>query len=130
MKHKIKSFLLALSLTTFGFLAVPATVSAANCTADQINTSFFGGCVNKKGAGTQNPVFIALLTIFNFLAVGIGIIVTGGIIYGGILITTGSGDAAKTKQGTTIIINSVIGLLCFLFMFAIINFIVPGGLFR
>ena len=102
-----------------------APVADAAC----VKTSFFG-CVDKAGTGESNPIFVGLLTVFNFLAVGVGVIVVGGIIYGGILISAGGGDAARTKQGTTLIINSVIGLLAFMFMYAFINFIVPGGLFK
>jgi hypothetical protein len=112
-------------------LAVMAIAFSAAPTvqAECVKTSFFG-CVDKAGTGDKNPIFVGLLQVFNFMAVGIGLVVVGGIIYGGILISAGSGDAAKTKQGTSIIINSVIGLLAFMFMFAFINFIVPGGLFK
>ena len=112
---------LAMSVLAF---SMPTTASAA-C----VKTSFFG-CVDKAGTGESNPIFVGLLAIFNFLAVGVGVIVVGGIIYGGILISAGGGDSARTKQGSTMIINSVIGLVAFLFMYAIINFIVPGGLFK
>lgn len=115
-------------------LATPQTVSAA-CTKDEIATSFsWGGkkCFPKKNAdgSVNNPLYIGLLAIFNFLAVGVGIIVTGGIVFGAIQYTTANGNASQTQQGITVIVNSVIGLLLFIFMFAILNFLVPGGLFR
>ena len=112
-----------LAVSVLAFAAVP-TASAA-C----VKTSFFG-CVDKAGTGVNNPIFVGLLTLFNFLAVGVGVVVVGGIIYGGILISAGGGDSARTKQGTTFIVNSIIGLVAFLFMYAFINFIVPGGLFK
>lgn len=76
-----------------------------------------------------NPVMSILLQIINFLAVGVGIAVVGGITWGGMLYASSNGDAGKTKQAITIIVNAVVGLLLFIFMYALINFLVPGGLF-
>lgn len=76
-----------------------------------------------------NPVVNLLLEIVNFLAVGVGIAVVGGIVWGGMLYASSNGDSSKTKQGITAIVNSVIGLLLFMFTYALINFLVPGGLF-
>ena len=81
---------------------------------------------NIKGG---NPVTSIILQIVNFLAVGVGIAVVGGIIWGGMLYASSNGDAGKTKQGITIIVNAVVGLLLFIFMYALLNFIVPGGVF-
>ena len=76
-----------------------------------------------------NPVIGMLLQIVNFLAVGVGIAVVGGITWGGMMYASSNGDSGKTKQAVSIIVNSVLGLLLFIFMYAIVNFLVPGGLF-
>jgi hypothetical protein len=129
MKRIIRLLILpVLAMSTLVF-AAPSVAYACATDGSEIPTSFFG-CVKKSGTGESNPIFVGLLTVFNFLAVGVGVVVVGGIIYGGILISAGGGDAARTKQGTTLITNSVIGLVAFMFMYAFINFIVPGGLFK
>lgn len=71
-----------------------------------------------------------IIQLINFLAVGVGIAVVGGIIWGGMLYASSNGDPSKTKQGVTVIINAVVGLLLFMFMYAIINYLVPGGVFN
>lgn len=76
-----------------------------------------------------NSVVSAVLQLVNFLAVGVGIAVVGGIVWGGMLYASSNGDSSKAKQGITTIVNAVLGLLLFIFMYALINFIVPGGLF-
>lgn len=76
-----------------------------------------------------NPVTGILIQIINFMAIGVGIAVVGGIIWGGLVYASSNGDASKIQQGKLIIVNSVIGLLLFFFMYALINYIVPGGLF-
>lgn len=99
------------------------TASPSNC-AD-IETTIVD-CSSKGG----NPIIGLLLQIVNFLAVGVGIAVVGGIIWGGLVYASSNGDASKVKQAKAIIVNSVIGLILFFFMFALINYLVPGGLFN
>lgn len=123
-----------ISLILGGILLVAVPHQAFACTDKEVQTSFsFGGktCFPKESqnGGVTNPIIIGLLEIFNFLAIGVGLVVTGGIIYGGILYATANGNASKGQQGITIITNSVIGLLLFIFMYAILNYLVPGGLF-
>lgn len=70
-----------------------------------------------------------LMAIINFMAIGVGILAVGGIVWGSLLYTTSNGESAKAQQGITVIVNAVIGLLVFIFMYAIIDVLVPGGLF-
>lgn len=70
-----------------------------------------------------------LLAIVNFIAVGVGILTVGGIIWGGMVYASSNGDANRVKQAKTIIVNAIVGLILFFFMYAFINYLVPGGLF-
>jgi hypothetical protein len=76
-----------------------------------------------------NSIWGILTLIVNFLAAGVGLAVVAGIIYGAILYSSAGGSAEQAKKGITYIRNAVIAALLFVFMYAIINFIVPGGLF-
>lgn len=96
------------------------------CGTAQTSIDFDCAKGTKTGANTVTSL---LLTIINFLAVGVGIAVVGGIVFGGLRYATADGNASNAQQGITFIVNSVIGLLLFIFMYAIINFLVPGGLF-
>lgn len=100
----------------------PETEGATGCAGVETNIL---NCDNKGG----NPVASLVLQIINFLAVGVGIVVVGGIVWGSLLYTTSNGDSGKAQQGITTIVNAVIGLLLFIFTYAIINFVVPGGVF-
>ena len=132
----LSSLIIAFALGGLLLLTTPQQASAASaCGNTQIETSFaWGGkkCFPKTNpdGSINNPVFIALLGMFNFLAIGVGVVVTGGIVFGGIQYITANGNSSKTQQGVTVIVNSVIGLFLFIFMYALLNFIVPGGLFR
>lgn len=94
-------------------------------TCGDVDTAIIG-C---SGSGNGGIVMALLVKIINFLAVGVGIAVVGGIVWGGITYIRSNGNASIAQQGITIIVNSVIGLLLFIFMYAIVNFLVPGGLF-
>jgi hypothetical protein len=87
--------------------------------------------INSNSADiSQNPIFNYLVGFIRFLAVGIGLAVTGGIIFGAYLYITARANASQVQQGQTVIINSVIGLLLYIFMFTILQFIIPGGIFQ
>jgi hypothetical protein len=43
---------------------------------------------------------------------------------------TARANAAQVQKGQDMIINSVIGLFLFIFMYAILQFIIPGGVFQ
>lgn len=121
--------LLAVSVTLF----VPmGTAYAATCGKDasgkDITTSVDFGCPSDVTGGTG--VTSILLWVINFLAAGVGLAVVIGIIFGGITYISSDGDASKAKQGKDIIINAIIGLFLFIFMWAAVNFMIPGGLFN
>ena len=121
------TLLVATTLSMTALLAFPAVSFAASCGNDKdgkpITTSIDYGCKGPGDGITQ----IALVAV-NFLAIGVGIAVVGGIVWGAIRYITANGNAAQAQQGVSIIINAIIGLVLFIFMFAIINFLVPGGL--
>lgn len=91
-----------------------------NCTP---KTSFaFGSC------GTDNVgIRCMMVEILKFLSIGVGLAVVGGIITGGIVYSTSEGNPSKTQSGIKIISNSILALVLYFLMFAIINFLIPGG---
>jgi hypothetical protein len=54
----------------------------------------------------------------------------GGVVYGGFLYLTARDNSGQTQKGITIITNSSVALIAWGFAYALINFIVPGGLFN
>lgn len=138
MKQKLKHLILTLSIVAGGLsFFVPATpVAAQPCKTDggvtigetnagdcATNTAFrFGSCGN-----TNVGISCLVGTLMRFLSVVVGIAVVGGITVGGIMYSTSKGNPANVQKAITIITNSVIGLVLFFLMFAIVNFLVPGG---
>lgn len=121
------TLLLATILSVAALLIFPAVSFAASCGKDKdgkpIQTSINYGC-----SGTGDGITQIALVAINFLAIGVGIAVVGGIVFGGIRYASANGNAQQAQQGVMVIINAIIGLILFIFMYAIINFLVPGGL--
>ncbi|MDO8265402.1 MAG: hypothetical protein Q7T41_00500, partial [Candidatus Saccharibacteria bacterium] len=67
--------------------------------------------------------------LLRFVSTGVGIIVTGSIVWAGIQYATSRGNPQGTEAALKRVYNSVIALLIYIFSFAILNFLVPGGLF-
>jgi hypothetical protein len=103
------------------------------CGADQvaIGVSINGNnCVDKGTTVENNVIFVWLSSIIKFLTVGVGIAATGGVVFGGFLYLTAQGNAGKTQKGVATIMNALIGILMYALAFAIINFLVPGGILK
>ncbi len=99
-----------------------ATYFDFNCASD----------VDKKKGGSDNPIFSLLITIVNWMTALVTVIVVGAIVYGGFLYMTArdSAEVSQTKKAISVIVNAIIALVLLAGMYAIINFIVPGGIFK
>lgn len=90
------------------------------CPGDTDNTS---SDVSKTGAGSL------LVQAINIMTAGIGVLAVGGLVYGAVLYVSAADSAEQVKKARTIIINVVIGIVAYGLMYAILNYIIPGGLF-
>ena len=119
------------------FISTPAAAqAAANCGTDKKNgvrTSFDFGCPADTNANSKelakNPIYIVLLFVINTMAVGVGVVVAGSIIWQSIQYSAANGSPDKVKSARNGIVNAIIALFLFFFMYAILNFIIPGGIF-
>ncbi|HJQ09231.1 MAG TPA: hypothetical protein VJ836_07170 [Candidatus Saccharimonadales bacterium] len=66
--------------------------------------------------------------IINFLAAIVGVVVVIAIIIGGIQYSSSADDPNKVAQAKTRIINALLGLIAFMFLYAFLQWVIPGGL--
>ena len=64
----------------------------------------------------------------NFLAAAVGLAVVISIVIGGIQYGSSGGDPSKVTQAKNRIRNALVALVTFLFLYALLNFLIPGGL--
>lgn len=113
---------------------LPPHYSALAAECGGVETSFDFNCPDDadvtSGNLENNPIFTVLLFAINFLTAGIGIAAVGFITWGAIVYSTAGGNREKVQTAISYITNAVIGLLLFMSMFAIANFLIPGGVFN
>lgn len=104
----------------------PTLANADECGAvDQggIKTSINIGC-----QGKGNPIIDMVLAITRFLSAGAGIVCVASMIVGAIQFTASGGNPKATSDAVKRMASSAGALVFFLFIYAILNWIVPGGL--
>lgn len=96
----------------------------ANCVTD-----FEGDCTESNINEDNCGIVRYIVVIINILSALVGVAVVASIIIGGIQYSTAGSDPQKVQAAKARIRNAIIALLFFIFGYAILNFLVPGGLF-
>ena len=117
------------------FLTPVASVSAvSSCGGVQTSIITCDDKTDKNNNGNidveETGVWGLLLLIINILTAGVGVLAVGGIVYGSILYTSAGGNQEQVKKAMGIFTNVVVGVIAFAGMWALLNFIVPGGVFK
>ncbi len=79
--------------------------------------------------GEGNPILDMTFAFIRFLSVGVGLVLIGSTIVAGIQYTASRGDVAATVKAVERVRNTVIALLLYIFAYALLNWLVPGGVF-
>ncbi|HSX02839.1 MAG TPA: hypothetical protein VLI05_06040 [Candidatus Saccharimonadia bacterium] len=127
---------LKLVVSPAGVAVASQTVLAAGVTSEDcipiavqlIKTAQDGcpaGTISNKAPG--GAIVAYLKTVLQFLSGGIGLVILLMMVIAGAQYITSAGDPGLIKAAKTRLINAITALLLFLLAFAIINFIVPGG---
>lgn len=82
---------------------------------------------NGQGGIEKSGVMGILTVVVNVMAAAVGILAIGAFVYAGIVYASAADSQEKVKQARGIIFNTVIGLVLFIALYALVNFIVPGG---
>ena len=118
-------------MSAFMLIAVtPHSALAASCGTDSngkpLTTSIDYGC----GSSAGGPIYGFLRGIIKFASGLVGLVVIMMLIIGGIRYITSAGNPKLVAAAKMQIINSVIGLVLFGLMLAILNFLLPGGIIK
>lgn len=86
-------------------------------------------CSKKTGICSDNPIVRNLNNIVKVLSGLVGVVVVGTIVLGGIQYAAAGDKAEAVSAAKQRIINGLIALLAFLFIYAFLQWLVPGGIF-
>jgi hypothetical protein len=64
------------------------------------------------------------------LSIIVGLVVAASLVMGGVQYASSSGDPQKTSAAKSRITNTLLAFLASAFMYAFLNFLIPGGLFH
>ncbi len=138
IKQTFKQIIAATLLMVGVTFALVAPASAVTCTPSATQKCCGGvptgvlGCA-QTGGGTSienTGLWGILLLVINILTAGVGVVAVGGIVYASILYTSAGGNQEQLKKAYKIITDVVIGVIAFGLMWAFLNFLIPGGLFK
>ncbi len=111
---------LSVGLGALAAFLTPAVATAA---------SSVGNCTsNSNTALKDNCIVNDLNIIINFLSAGVGIVIIGTIVVAGIQYTTAGENANKIEEAKKRIISGIVALVAFLLTFAVLQWLIPGGL--
>lgn len=130
IKQKIIYMTIGLSAAALGLLASPmASAAEEPLKCAGADTSIISCKADNKGTETSG-VWQLLIMVLQIMTAGVGILAVGGIVYGAVLYTTATDKAEQTKKAIGIITNVVIGIFAYGLMYVVLNFLIPGGLFK
>ncbi|HET9850411.1 MAG TPA: pilin [Candidatus Saccharimonadales bacterium] len=89
----------------------------------------FDNCLSQHAVSANNPISKDINIIVDFLSAGVGIFVTAMIIVGGIQYSIAGDNSTQTANAKKRIANAVIALVVFMFIFAFLQWLIPGGIF-
>lgn len=138
---KLIQKLLIVGLSSVMLFSVALPAYAVDCPDGTVEVSVPPGDINKdgtiddadhcipQGTGIEDNVIITYLkAIINFLAIGVGIVTAISLVIAGYQFMSSRDNPQAIQAAVNRFWNAVIALILFVFMYAILNFLVPGGL--
>ena len=96
-------------------------VAAASCAG--VETSII-----ECGEGGDGGVYHILALVLNIMTIGVGILAVVGISWAGTQYLTAGGSEEKTTKAKRRIYEVVIGLACYMALWAVASWLLPGGI--
>lgn len=82
-----------------------------------------GNCIN------NNYLVIMAKWAINILSALVGVVVVAVIVFAGIEYSSSAGDPGRVAAARSRIINAVIALVAYMFLYVALQWLIPGGLF-
>lgn len=128
MKKKHIHALLIATIVISASLIVPIASQASALDCGILSETICKSADNDEAKTVADTgVWKFLVLAVNILAVGAAIAAIGGIVYGAIVYTTAGGEPSQVKKARTILINVTIGIIAFGSMYALLQWLMPGG---
>ncbi len=145
MVNKIKNIIIVGLILTSFFAAFQSIVisnyGSSYAFAEELVEDGNGNITTPNGNNSKSPTDAktAILPsdwkiedILNMVLVvvttGVGIAAVGSIVFAGVLYITARDNAAQVSKAKTMIMNTIIGIIAYILMWAFLEWIIPGGI--
>jgi cytochrome bd-type quinol oxidase subunit 2 len=126
IKNKIRKIALsALALIIMSAVVLPAGSVYAQgnpCNNNKPTEAGLNSCLK------SNPIIKDVQTLINVLSVIAGLVIVGSVIVGGLQYIMAGDNSNAVSAAKDRIQNALLAFLAFLFIFAFLNWLLPGGL--
>jgi len=106
------------------------TDNPSDCLQSDEYTSLSKASQCKEGGGGCHIFTSYINPIINVLSSIIVLVAIISIILAGIMYSSSGGDPQKTAKAKSRIINTLIALLAYIFLYSFLQFLIPGGLLK
>lgn len=112
-----------------GVVFGPTNVAKADCAG--VDTAIIDCKETGKGKDLENNgVWALLLMLIRIMTAGVGVLAVGGLAYGAFLWTTAGGNSSQIAKSKEVMFNVVVGIVTFALMWSLLQFLIPGGVFK
>ena len=132
MTSKIKKFIRIITLQVVLLMAISNIALAAptatpSTTGSAGNTCATGNAYDCLNQGKTGQIMKLLEVGLNILAAAVGVTAVIMLIIGGIQYSSSNGNPQAVAAAKQKIINVLIGLAAFIFLYAFLQWLIPGG---
>lgn len=140
--HKTKNYLIIILLALFmpvlvavvPFGRVNAETGSSDGSSNSSNSLGNSGGSNPDYAilnpGTQNGISYLLKLAVRILTGLVAVAAVASIIYAGVQYASAGDDSSKVKAAKDRMTQTVIGIILYMLMYVILEFLIPGGAFK
>lgn len=109
--------------------AAPSSCSGTNCKTNSTKGDTTLTDQELENNLRSNPILKDIQTVVDVLSAVVGVVVVAMIIVGGIQYSIAGDNSSAVTAAKKRIANALIALFAFIFMFAFIEWLIPGGIF-
>jgi hypothetical protein len=129
-KHKLSKISVGVFFSLIAVLPITLTTPVYAGTTCGVGPGAVVTAIDLGCTGTvSNPILDMVFGILRFLSAGVGIVVVASIVIAGIQFTLARDNPQNVEAAVSRIRSSLFALVIFIFAYAILNYLVPGGLF-
>lgn len=128
MKKTILFLALASSLLIGAYFVTNSVHAEKKC--GDVKTAFIECKADSASDKIEDtPIWHLLQIAVNILSGGVAVAAIIGLVYGGIVYSSAQDNQAQVQKAIGIIRNVVIGIVAYVLMYSVLQFIIPGGIF-